>query len=336
MKRTWMLIFMVCALWASLVSAFGNLGETLNQINARYGNPLRLTDYGLADTPVTVYRYQVNGQIIQAEIFKDVCIAETIVAPRGGLSERTCLEFATRVANETNWTKFPWDDTNGPSWRASNTLADALWDRGLGLPDLFSVRIAILSQYAQETGKDWKFPWEDPPKSSGQSKAGIKEDVASRLLKWQKDLAEKGDIYGEYQMGLRYRDGNGVPHDLEKAREWLKKAADHGDKDAASALAKLPLPTTLVVATNSAKLTIRSAEFGMGQSAADVTAKVKELLNTPTDSFVADAKTLGSDPLPGKKKQLVIRYEYNGTNYVLKAPGASRVSYRSLERNALK
>ncbi len=209
-------------------------------------------------------------------------------------------------------------------------------NRDLGQPDKFSVQIHDVIQYGKENGKNWKILPDDQPQVTGQTNAAAKEDLAMRLLKWQKGLAEEGSVYGEYQMGLRYRDGNGVPRDLEKAREWLRKAADHGDKDAATELAKLPPPAALLAATNSARLKIRSAEFGMGQKVTDVTARVEELLRAPADSFVADAKTLDSDPLSGKKKQLVIRYDYAGTNRVLKVSGGGRVSYRSLERNALK
>jgi hypothetical protein len=42
------------------------------------------------------------------------------------------------------------------------------------------------------------------------------------------ELAEKGDAYGEYCLGTRYRDGFGVAKNLAKAREWLGKAASQG------------------------------------------------------------------------------------------------------------
>jgi hypothetical protein len=54
------------------------------------------------------------------------------------------------------------------------------------------------------------------------------EDSEATELQQVKKLAEKGDAYGEYCLGTRYRDGFGVPKDLAKAREWLGKAASQG------------------------------------------------------------------------------------------------------------
>ena len=50
-------------------------------------------------------------------------------------------------------------------------------------------------------------------------------------------------------MGERYRDGDGVPKDLDKAREYLTKAIAAGSPTAANALSKLNQLTT--VETNS-------------------------------------------------------------------------------------
>jgi TPR repeat protein len=40
-------------------------------------------------------------------------------------------------------------------------------------------------------------------------------------------------------MGQRYRDGEGVPKDLTKAREWMQKAVNQGVLDAARELSVL-------------------------------------------------------------------------------------------------
>jgi len=38
-----------------------------------------------------------------------------------------------------------------------------------------------------------------------------------------------------------YRDGEGVARDLQKSRQWLVKAANQGEKDAATDLSELPV-----------------------------------------------------------------------------------------------
>jgi TPR repeat protein len=70
--------------------------------------------------------------------------------------------------------------------------------------------------------------------------AKAKSKADARVLAFQQDLADKGDAYGQYKMGLRYAHGDGVDKDLPKARDLLAKAADQGNRDAADELAKLP------------------------------------------------------------------------------------------------
>lgn len=41
-------------------------------------------------------------------------------------------------------------------------------------------------------------------------------------------------------MGLHYLNGDGVPKDVEKARDMFSKAASQGNTDASAELAKLP------------------------------------------------------------------------------------------------
>lgn len=66
-----------------------------------------------------------------------------------------------------------------------------------------------------------------------------KNAPALRALKYNQTLADKGDPYGLLRMGERYRDGDGVPKNLAKAREYLEKAVKAGDPTAASELAAL-------------------------------------------------------------------------------------------------
>ena len=70
--------------------------------------------------------------------------------------------------------------------------------------------------------------------------AGNKPELDALALKANMDAAAKGDAYGEFRMGERYRDGDGVEKDLKKAREWFSKAADQGDKEAAKRLSAIP------------------------------------------------------------------------------------------------
>ncbi len=55
-------------------------------------------------------------------------------------------------------------------------------------------------------------------------------------------LAESGDAFGCLRMGQRYLDGDGVPHDERKAREYLIRAARQGEISAAYGLENLSIP----------------------------------------------------------------------------------------------
>jgi len=53
---------------------------------------------------------------------------------------------------------------------------------------------------------------------------------------WVMKAAIWGNPAAEYNLGLRFRDGDGVPADADEARKWLRKAADRGYSKAWTAL----------------------------------------------------------------------------------------------------
>jgi hypothetical protein len=77
-------------------------------------------------------------------------------------------------------------------------------------------------------------------KQAKEKDAAKKQAVTDKVLKSNQDAADRGDAYGLFRMGERYRDGEGVTKDLAKAREYLAKAAAAGSTTAAGDLKKLP------------------------------------------------------------------------------------------------
>ena len=57
--------------------------------------------------------------------------------------------------------------------------------------------------------------------------ANDREDYATALREWQ-PLAERGDALAQYNLGMLYRKGRGVPQDDVQARKWYAKAAAQG------------------------------------------------------------------------------------------------------------
>jgi hypothetical protein len=92
---------------------------------------------------------------------------------------------------------------------------------------------------------DYELVWTPPPPTPEQLAAAASEaktkrdELARKALVSNQEDAARGDSYGELRMGERYRDGDGVAKDLRLAREWLAKAAAHGDPSAKRELADL-------------------------------------------------------------------------------------------------
>src|SRR5579872_7084694 len=63
-----------------------------------------------------------------------------------------------------------------------------------------------------------------------------KTELSLKALKFNQDAADRGDAYGLFRMGERYRDGDAVPKDLAKARSYFERSAQSGNSSAALAL----------------------------------------------------------------------------------------------------
>jgi len=48
--------------------------------------------------------------------------------------------------------------------------------------------------------------------------------------------AEKGDAQAQYNLGVSYANGQGVPKDKAQAKQWYRKAAEQGFEQAQDAL----------------------------------------------------------------------------------------------------
>ena len=60
---------------------------------------------------------------------------------------------------------------------------------------------------------------------------GVPQDYAE-AMKWFRLAAEQGDTTAKYNLGVMYRDGLGVPQDYAEAVKWSRLAAEQGDAEA--------------------------------------------------------------------------------------------------------
>ena len=95
----------------------------------------------------------------------------------------------------------------------------------------------------------WNKSWQDA--------ADHADETHEKALRYNIDLALKGDDYGEYRMGQRCRDGEGIPKDLKKAREWFGKSAAQGNISAIKELAHLLADFPELRTTNNAPAEIK-------------------------------------------------------------------------------
>jgi len=54
--------------------------------------------------------------------------------------------------------------------------------------------------------------------------------LKEKALKYYEESAKKGYAKAQFNLGLMYRDGEGVKQNRTVAKEWLGKACDNGDK----------------------------------------------------------------------------------------------------------
>ena len=60
---------------------------------------------------------------------------------------------------------------------------------------------------------------------------GVPQDD-HKALKWYRMAADQGDVNAQLHLALRYDRGIGVPTDHKEAAKWVRKAADLGHVDA--------------------------------------------------------------------------------------------------------
>ena len=60
---------------------------------------------------------------------------------------------------------------------------------------------------------------------------GVTQDY-SEAVKWYRKAAEQGHADAQYNLGVMYAEGQGVTQDYSEAMKWYRKAAEQGDANA--------------------------------------------------------------------------------------------------------
>jgi len=68
-----------------------------------------------------------------------------------------------------------------------------------------------------------------PERSWEQGKEAYERKDYAGVAKWYRKAAEQGDTRAQYNLGLMYNNGQGVPRDDAEAVRWYRKAAEQGN-----------------------------------------------------------------------------------------------------------
>lgn len=62
--------------------------------------------------------------------------------------------------------------------------------------------------------------------------AGVPKMLPKRWPSWYRKAAEQGDAQAQFNLGVAYDNGEGVPQDVQRAAAWTRKAAEQGHANA--------------------------------------------------------------------------------------------------------
>jgi len=79
-------------------------------------------------------------------------------------------------------------------------------------------------------------PWQSVTERSAAAHRSANQPGFAKSIADLRKLADQGDADAQWQMGIRYHDGEGVPEDDSRAVEWFQRAADQGNVASQGAL----------------------------------------------------------------------------------------------------
>jgi TPR repeat protein len=228
MKTCWTLFLLMFGIFA----ASARLGETADEIHARYGASLGGDIFlGL---PAETFAFQEFTVLV---VYKDGRSFLEALKPQANSTRIEAAQaelLASRIANCGTWSKSDTLNPPGIEWRGTNGAVAAL-NHGPNPPDslvLYSSEAARMIKKPSATEVAVKAG--DPSATNAPS-----TDQAADALRKQRQQAINGDVAAQYALGERYLAGDGVPMDILLARYWLEKAAAKNSVKAKAALKSL-------------------------------------------------------------------------------------------------
>lgn len=198
-------------------------GDTSEQLKIRNASEVFIQDYYFDKFPEAVTKSDADGKFT----FNIQDSRPVIIACK---SKRDLVEKVERYY----WIeKFQPNGTNTTILLSNDNMLE---DSDLLMTDSLLYQVADIEMAAYKKAKE-----ESALRAEQNRIAQLDRTTKAkqRALEVNIEKAEKGDAYGQYRMGERYRDGDGVPKDTAKAKEFFGKAAAQGHAEAKSAMARL-------------------------------------------------------------------------------------------------
>ncbi len=95
---------------------------------------------------------------------------------------------------------------------------------------------------------------------------GVPQDIA-RAVEWYRKAGEQGVAAAQYNLGVMYANGQGIAPDPQEAAQWFLRAADQGVTNAALGLGNVYYESDLQNYTEAAKWYRKAAEEGFASAA---------------------------------------------------------------------
>ncbi len=143
---------------------------------------------------------------------------------------------AAAARRQTNQTAQATNNSASPvqTGQPNNSVAPAFVS-----PTYSPVVLMPTTSSTNEVGRIEK-PQDEGPKAQPIAEvSGPLFDDKDPLFNYQREQAVKGNPESEFALGIRFLNGVGVPQDDKLAREWLEKAAAHGNLRARAKLHEL-------------------------------------------------------------------------------------------------
>lgn len=255
---------------AAALPAQGKLGETLEALQARYGEAIGVRKQG----ELRLVEWEFKGFKVVACLDGGVSVAELLmrIDAQKRIEAEEALALATAIAGEAQWTPAGRDGLDR-FWKGKSGCmvllkrgvleADCVMVGGKGFLEVIQEREkrdrkAMVDAFGNENFKvaqdpfdeaGWKeFDARQAQRERQRNPRGSKRiadapekmtDLEVKALKFQMEGASNGYAHAQCSLGLRYLEGRGVETNRALAVFWLNQSAAQGNLDAKAALAKI-------------------------------------------------------------------------------------------------